>query len=117
MSIEDRNCNCLVETTNTCCCNTQETIEDNISCDCKEQMREEMLKEIKCLRFAVIDISLYLNTHCVDNKALCLHRKYCKELKDLTDKYQKVFGPLTIEYPCNKWRWLEEPWPWEGGMQ
>ena len=38
-----------------------------------------------------------------------------EELKDLEDKYQKVYGPLTINYPCNKWRWLEEPWPWEGG--
>ena len=42
--------------------------------------------------------------------------KYCQELKDLEDKYQKVYGPLTINYPCNKWRWLEEPWPWEGGI-
>lgn len=126
MQVEDRNCNCLVENVNTCCnvkenmntcCDVQEDMSDNMSCDCKEKMREEMLKEIKCLRFAIIDISLYLDTHSDDNKALCLHRKYCKELKELTDKYQKVFGPLTIEYPCNKWRWLEEPWPWEGGMQ
>ena len=38
-----------------------------------------------------------------------------KEVKDLKDKYQKMYGPLTIFYPCNKWRWLEEPWPWERG--
>ena len=31
------------------------------------------------------------------------------------DKFQKVYGPLTINYPCNKWRWLEEPLPWERG--
>ena len=49
--------------------------------------------------------------HPQDDKALCLHRKYCKQAKDLKDKYQKVYGPLTINYPCNKWRWLEEPWP------
>ena len=30
--------------------------------------------------------------------------------KELKDKYQKVYGPLTINFPCNKWRWLEEPW-------
>ena len=42
------------------------------------------------------------------------YRKVMKELKDLKDKYQKVYGPLSIYYPCNKWRWLEEPWPWEG---
>ena len=88
-------------------------------CDCdndQKETRAEMLKKIKCLRFAVIELGLYLDTHPDDNKALCLHKKYAKELKELCDKYQKVYGPLTIEYPCNKWRWLEEPWPWEGGI-
>ena len=40
---------------------------------------------------------------------------YCKECKELKDEYQKMYGPLTINYPCNKWRWLEQPWPWERG--
>ena len=89
------------------------------SCGCNQcnqkETREEMLKQIKCYRFAVIELGLYLDTHEDDEKALCLHRKYTKELRELSDKYQKVYGPLTIEFPCNKWRWLEEPWPWEGG--
>ena len=38
-----------------------------------------------------------------------------KMKQELKDKYQKVFGPFTINFPCNKWRWIEEPWPWEGG--
>jgi len=90
-------------------------MEDNRDCN-EMETRAEMLKKIKCLRFAVIELGLYLDTHPDDKKALCLHRKYAKELKELSDKYQKVYGPLTIEYPCNKWRWLEEPWPWEGGI-
>ena len=77
---------------------------------------EQMLMQIKELNFAVIELGLYLDTHPEDQKALCLHRKYVKELKDLKDKYQKVYGPLSIYYPCNKWRWLEEPWPWERGL-
>ena len=36
-------------------------------------------------------------------------------VEELKEKYQKVYGPLTINYPCNKWRWLEQPWPWERG--
>ena len=52
-------------------------------------------------------------THPDDEKALCLHRHYANVLKELMDRYQKVYGPLSINYPCNKWRWLEEPWPWE----
>ena len=88
-------------------------------CGCKDNdnkmTKKEMLKMIKCYRFAVIELALYLDTHPEDSKALCLHRKYTNELKDLSDEYQKVYGPLTLEYPCNKWRWIEEPWPWEGG--
>ena len=104
---EDRSCNC-----------NNDNMNSNMNlCDEKNEMtRAEMLKKIKCFKFAVIELALYLDTHPDDKKALCLHNKYSKELKELCDKYQKVYGPLTIEYPCNKWRWLEEPWPWEGGI-
>lgn len=85
------------------------------SCD-NDDTREKMLKKIKCYNFAIIELAQYLDTHPNDERAICLHNSYCKKLKDLKDKYQKVYGPLTIFYPCNKWRWLEEPWPWEGGM-
>ena len=83
--------------------------------DNMQDKREEMMQQIKSYNFAVIELALYLDTHPDDTKALCLHNKYCKELKELKDKYQKVYGPLSIYFPCNKWRWLEEPWPWEGG--
>lgn len=86
------------------------------SCDWQNTTRAEMLHQIKCLSFAIQELALYLDTHPDDEKALCLHNKYCKEYRELTDKYQKVYGPLTIHFPCNKWRWLEEPWPWEGGI-
>ncbi len=110
MSIENRNCSCQNDTIN-----TNMNMHDN-SCGCADNNRAELLKKIKCYSFAVNDLALYLDTHSDDTKALCLHRQYAKELKDLRDKYQKVYGPLTIDYPCNKWRWLEEPWPWEGGV-
>ena len=87
----------------------------NNNCNDYNYTREEMMERIKGLNFSIIELGLYLDTHPDDEKALCLHRKYCKEYRELTDKYQKVYGPLTILFPCNKWRWLEEPWPWEGG--
>ena len=118
---EDRNCNCQ-EVDNM---NMQMNINidtNQHSCDCNNCndnniTRKEMLKKIKCLKFAVTELALYLDTHPDDKKALCLHNKYSKDLKEICDKFQKVYGPLTTQYPCNKWRWLEEPWPWEGGMQ
>lgn len=81
----------------------------------RDPKREEMMSKIRELDFAIVELGLYLDTHPDDQKALCLHREYSKQIKDLKDKYQKVYGPLTILYPCNKWRWLEEPWPWERG--
>ena len=111
MNDNNRNCNCM---------NNMQTMNlsanNNTSSNSCDNTREEMLERIKCLNFAIIELGLYLDTHPDDEKALCLHRKYCKEYRELTDNYQKVYGPLTIQFPCNKWRWLEEPWPWEGGM-
>lgn len=109
MSIEEnRNCGCNdnSDTMNTAsnCMNNE--IGRTINC-CE---RDEMLQQIRCYDFAINELALYLDTHPEDDKALCLHRKYAKEAKELKDKFQKVYGPLTINYPCNKWRWLEEPW-------
>ena len=106
MLMEDNKCMLNADMDMMCGCNNDRPMNN----------RSEILKQIKCKRFAVIELALYLDTHPDDKKALCLHNKYSKELKDLCDKYQKIYGPLTIEYPCNKWRWLEEPWPWEGGI-
>ena len=103
---ENRNCNCNMEVNNMDC----EPV-NTVDCD----LRREMMCEIQSLEFAINELALYLDTHPEDERALCLHRKYAKRARDLKDKYQRVYGPLTINYPCNKWRWLEEPWPWERG--
>ena len=114
MSLEERK---------NCECGNNNILGEMQANECKDQScnmtnseaRREMANKIKGLEFAINELALYLDTHPNDEKALCLHRKYCKEVKELKDKYQKVYGPLTINYPCNKWRWLETPWPWERG--
>ena len=112
---ENRNCNCNNNNNMVQCMssNNYNNDDENRRVDC--DTRREMIQEIRSLDFAITELGLYLDTHPEDQKALCLHRKYCKQVKDLKDKYQKVYGPLTINYPCNKWRWLEMPWPWERG--
>lgn len=90
-------------------------INEEETCSENEITRDEMIQKIRSLDFACVELAQYLDTHVDDEKALYLHRKYCTELRDLKDKYQKVYGPLNIYCPCNKWRWLEEPWPWERG--
>ena len=117
---ENRNwgCNCNINSDwNTVANNIGSMFMNNnmSNCEDNEMTRERMLNKIKCLHFVITELGLYLDTHPDDERALCLHRKYAKELRELEDKYQKVYGPLTINFPCNKWRWIEEPWPWERG--
>jgi len=107
MSEEDRN-NMIMN-------NKEMKDTEDKSCSEKEKNRRQMINEIRELEFAITELALYLDTHPEDTKGLCLHRKYCKECKELKDEYQKIYGPLTINYPCRKWRWLETPWPWERG--
>ena len=104
-----------------CSCNNTNVIEnekvtesENRECSNRDR-RMEMMMRIKELNFAVVDLSQYLDTHPEDRKALCLHNYYARELNEVKDKYQKIYGPLSQDYPCNKWRWIEDPWPWERG--
>ena len=78
--------------------NTAQALNDDLNCcnsfnmdECmqnRNRVREEMMKQIKCLSFAVVDISEYLDTHPDDRKAICLHKEYCNQLEELKDKYQ-----------------------------
>ena len=63
----------------------------NTECE-NETNRRKMAMQIRAYQFAITDISLYLNTHPEDEKALCLHREYCKMFKELRDKYQKIYA-------------------------
>lgn len=98
-----------------CKCNCEFEFEPKMNTECEKDLtKEEMAKKLKCYRFAITELGLYLDTHPDDEKALCLHKEYTNKFKVLEDKYQKLYGPLSIMFPCNKWRWLEEPWPWVG---
>lgn len=103
VSYEDYQKSCEMEEYNRACGNNN------------NQSREEMLNELRALKFSIIELGLYLNTHPCDQEAICMHKEYANKYKKLADQYQKMYGPLTIMFPCNKWRWLEEPWPWERG--
>lgn len=83
---------------------------NNRPCSCNQKA---LLMEIREIKFSINDLALYLDTHPCDRRALAIHNEYSKKLRNLTDTYQKYYGPLTIETPCNQWRWIDEPWPWE----
>ena len=87
------------------------------NCVCKKQNQEEMLREIMDLNFAVNDLALYLDTHPADRCAIEKHSEYSEKVMKLTEDYQRLYGPLTVNFrnQGNCWQWSDEPWPWERG--
>lgn len=87
------------------------------SCGCSENnsSRESMLNEIMALNFAINDLTLYLDTHPNDSNAIRMHCEYSERQISLTEEYQRLYGPLTINFMSNTWDWIDEPWPWERG--
>lgn len=75
-------------------CKECEKDETRKECNGRDMRRQEMIDQIKSLDFAIIELGLYLDTHPDDQRALCMHKEYCKQAKDLKDKYQKCMGHL-----------------------
>jgi spore coat protein JB len=81
--------------------------------------RYNLLMKISKVSFAILDCTLYLDTHPCDEEAL----QYVNELipirRNLLEKYSQCFGPLTIDtvMPSSKWEWANGPMPWEGGCR
>ena len=78
--------------------------------------REALLNQIQQLKFAMIDLGLYLDINPNDRAMLQLFNNYQKQEKQLCRNFEKKFGPLTMdsdELNANTWMWENGPWPWE----
>lgn len=91
---------------------------NNSNCSCNNQnscSQRAMLNEIMALNFAINDLALYLDTHPNDQTAIRMHCEYSEKQISLTAEYQRLYGPLTINFMSDTWDWIDEPWPWERG--
>lgn len=75
--------------------------------------KEELMKKIMAYKFAINDMSLFLDTHPDDEKALKYHNDYVCEFDKLTEQYENEFGPLNFETEMDSWKWVSDRWPWE----
>jgi len=87
----------------------------NTSSNITSQKRH-LLEKIRKYDFAIVETSLFLNTHPNNLKALQYYTKIRKERDLVASEYEKNFGPLTIKGNIreNNWDWISGPWPWEG---
>lgn len=84
-----------------------------MGCGCENNGREELINKVMAYKFAINDISLFLDTHPTDERALCLHNDYVKEYDKLKSEYENKYGPLSFETEMDSWQWVTDRWPWE----
>ena len=75
-----------------------------------------LLKEIQEMQFAATELTLYLDTHPDDQRALTDYNMYTKKLQSLQSIYCQQIGPLMVFGFCPSrypWEWVYQPWPWE----
>lgn len=77
--------------------------------------RQPCLRDrLKAVSFAVLETALYLDTHPDCAEALSHYDKLRCELEEVTEQYEKQYGPLTIfDNDGGYWNWINSPWPWE----
>jgi len=78
--------------------------------------RESMLIQIQMYKFAMNDLVLYLDVNPKNSDLIKLYNDYLKKVNELTNNYEKMYGPLTNDgmvMPANDWIWNNSPWPWE----
>lgn len=82
--------------------------------------RKKMLKAIHEVSFAVVEMTLYLDTHPYETEAIRYFNHYNKLKNKLEKEYSQNYGPLTIanvdgDNDDRKWKWALEELPWRGG--
>ena len=71
-----------------------------------------LLQRIRELMFAVIELTMYLDTHpdnCEIRAELCAKQQQLAQCKEEYRNYAAL-------EPCGcgeHWSWIDDPWPWE----
>jgi len=75
-----------------------------------------MLEELQQLDFALVELTLYLDTHPNDMQALQQFNQLAQQRQQCAHRFESCYGPLLqfghsfSRYP---WQWAEPPWPWQ----
>jgi len=77
---------------------------------------QRLLRLIQAVEFCALELTLYLDTHPADRKALSDYNRFAGELERLKKRYVAECGPLMTCEPepsASCWRWSKALWPWE----
>ncbi len=77
--------------------------------------QKRLHRMIQNYAFALQETALYLDTHPNCRQALQYYKKVREKLLEAVQMYEEQHGQLTIfgGTSCDRWKWVEEAWPWE----
>lgn len=74
------------------------------------------LEELQTVDFALVELSLYLDTHPMDLQAVQQFNQLAQRRQQLTSAFELKHGPLMQfghSYSRFPWQWVDTPWPWQ----
>ncbi|WP_226701374.1 spore coat protein CotJB [Priestia aryabhattai] len=74
------------------------------------------LEEIQAVDFALVELTLYLDTHPNDQQAMQQFNEYAQQAMQLKRIFETKYGQLQQygnSYTDGKWSWGTSPWPWQ----
>ena len=80
-----------------------------------QEKSDTPLHELQALQFGIQELVLFLDTHPDDAEVTELLQSYIELWKKGVAIYEEKCGPLLHSHAVRdgKFRWLQEPWPWE----
>ena len=72
------------------------------------------MRDFMALRFAMLELHLYLDTHPDDEEKLCLLNSYKEKYPTALMEFESKYGPLSAATGsgCS---WFKTPFPWVKG--
>lgn len=79
--------------------------------------RKDLKRKIFEYDFALYELSLFLDTHPTNKKAMELLEEYRAKRLEFVRMYEEKYGPFIMTHKDvptgNCWKWLSSPWPWD----
>ncbi|KAA0550295.1 spore coat protein CotJB [Bacillus sp. BGMRC 2118] len=75
-----------------------------------------LMEDLQAVDFALVDLTLYLDTHPNDFEAIQQFNHFAKQRGLLKKQIESHFGPLQQygnSYSGYPWNWDDGPWPWQ----
>lgn len=77
--------------------------------------KNRMLKDISIVDFALVELTLYLDTHPFDKQAMDYFNHFARIKEQLMAEFASRYYPLSKDTSrdTKQWNWVLTPMPWE----